>query len=317
VLLLVCGSAIAQAAPIKGPRGTSRDKVLVIGTDGTRWDLVESAMEAGRAPNLARLAQRGFGMPALLKYQPPEALTISEVGWCSIATGVWPAKHGVFGYYINEDPGQATKNGYPDFLSRLEQERPKLSTFVASDWPNISLHEHGGPIFGDQIDAKHAVFAPGTIPGYDGGDQEVTDAAARYLRKGDPDAGFVYLGVVDEAAHLSGSATPAYSDEIAATDRRIGKLMRAVRSRPRRESWTVIVTTDHGEQNLDYPSAFSHGFGSTLERTSFIVAAGAGISRKQPADSVHVVDIAPTVATRLGIGVDPGWKLDGASFARR
>ena len=47
---------------------------------------------------------------------------------------------------------------------------------------------------------------------------EVTDAATRYLRRGDPDAGFVYLGLVDETAHLVGSATPAYADAIATTD---------------------------------------------------------------------------------------------------
>ena len=133
-------------------------------------------------------------MPSLLAYQPPEAATLSEVGWSSIATGVWPAKHGVRGIFVNNDPGQATKNGYPDFLTRVEQVRPGLSTFLASNWANIGRHENGGPIFGDRIDARYALAAPGTIEGWDQADQEVTDVAARYLREGDPDAGFVYLG---------------------------------------------------------------------------------------------------------------------------
>lgn len=314
---LVCApSSVAARAKLKGPPGTSRDKVLVIGTDGTRWDKIQEARLAGRAPNLARLANHGFGVPSLLRYQPPAALTLSEVGWCSIATGVWPGKHGVRGYRINMDPLQATKNGYEDFLTKAEEERPQLSTFVASDWDNIALHRNGGPIFSDAIDARFTVSPPGSIAGYDEGDEQVTRAAVRYLRKGSPDAGFVYLGVVDEAAHIIGSATPGYLDAIEATDARIGRLVRALRSRPRRERWTILVTTDHGERNLSSGTLFSHGFGSTLERTSFVIASGAGIPRQEPA-SARIVDIAPTVLSRLGIKVKPAWRLDGRSLASR
>ncbi len=64
-------SALALAAPpafgqepLAGPAGTSLNKVLVIGTDGTRWDLVQAAIKAGHAPNLARLQPGGL-RPAL------------------------------------------------------------------------------------------------------------------------------------------------------------------------------------------------------------------------------------------------------------
>ena len=55
VLVLGAGPALA-----KPPVASSLDKVLVIGTDGTRWDLLRDAMRDGRAPNLARLARQGF-----------------------------------------------------------------------------------------------------------------------------------------------------------------------------------------------------------------------------------------------------------------
>jgi hypothetical protein len=290
--------------------------VLVIGTDGTRWDLVRQAMAAGQAPNLRRLAEQGIGGPTLLPYAPPQALTLSEVGWSTIATGAGPAKHGVNGAFLNNDPRQSTKNGYLDFLTRAESVHPALSTFLASDWPNIGLHEHGGPIFGDGIDARHALAAEDTVDSYDKDDQEVTDTSARYLRDGNPDAGFVYLGVVDETAHNVGSATPAYRTAIAATDRRIGQLVTAIRARPSygRERWTVIVTTDHGQQNLDTPSQLSHGGGSDLERTSFVVAAGTGIPRAVVNPAPGVVDVAPTVLHQLGLATNPAWNLDGSSF---
>jgi hypothetical protein len=315
-LAAAVGAAPAHAAPLQGPRGTSYLKVLVIGTDGTRWDLVRQAMDNGQAPNLRRLAQQGLGGPTLLPYAPPQALTLSEVGWSTIATGAGPAKHGVNGLFLNNDPRQSTKNGYLDFLSRVESLRPSLSTFLASDWANIGLHENGGPIFGDGIDARHTLAADDTVASYEKDDQDVTDTSARYLRDGDPDAGFVYLGVVDETAHNIGSATPAYRAEIAATDRRIGQLVGAIRARPSygRERWTVIVTTDHGQQNLDTPSQFSHGGGSDLERTSFVVAAGTGIPKGVVKAAPGVVDIAPTVLHQLGLATDPAWNLDGSSF---
>jgi hypothetical protein len=113
-----------------------------------------------------------------------------------------------------------------------------------------------------------------------------------------------------------GSATPTYRTAIAATDRRIGQLVSAIRARPSygRERWTVIVTTDHGQQNLDSPSQFSHGGGSDLERTSFVVAAGPGIPKGVVKPAPGVVDVAPTVLHQLGLGVDPAWRLDGSSF---
>ena len=318
MLALLSVPGAAHGAPsLAGPPGASASKVLVIGTDGTRIDLVQRLVAAGRAPRLASLGTEGFAVPSLLAYQPPEAATLSEVGWSSIATGVWPAKHGVRGIFVNNDPGQATKNGYPDFLTRLEQVRPGLSTFLVSNWANIGRHENGGPIFGDRIDARYALAAPGTIEGWDQADQEVTDVAARYLREGDPDAGFVYLGVVDEVAHLAGSRTPRYLQAIEDTDRRIGQLLTAIRARPTylSERWAVIVTTDHGQQDLDYPSNTSHGFGSDLERTSFVAAAGFGLARAPAFADIRIVDIAPTVFARLGLRIDPAWNLDGRAFA--
>ena len=253
---LAATPALSQAATT----GSNLDKVLVIGTDGTRWDLVKAAIRSGRAPNLARLSRQGFARPAPLDYGP-NVLTLSEVGWSSIASGVWPGKHGVDGRKFNMDPGQATKNGYLDFITRIETAAPSLDTYLASDWVNIGTTENGGPIFGSAMDARFNVaIAEEKLELWNAGDVKVTQAASRRLRSAGADASFVYLGLVDETAHLVGSATPAYADAIATTDRRIGQLIRAVRSRPSYpfESWTILVTTDHGQRALDEPSIASH-----------------------------------------------------------
>jgi hypothetical protein len=273
-------------------------------------------MKAGRAPNLVRLRRQGFGQPSLLRYGP-NTLTLSEVGWSSIASGVWEDKHGVDGSKLNMDPGQATKNGYLDFLTRIENRRSRLSTFLASDWDNIGLPLNGGPIFGSAMDANFAARVPAeTIDNWNRGDVAVTAAAERYLRRGDPDAGFVYLGLVDETAHLAGSATPTYAAAIRTTDKRIGRLLRAVRARPTYpfESWTILVTTDHGQRPLSEPSILSHVGKTKLELTSFVFGTGPGLTArvKKPL----VVDISPTVLHQLGLRVPRSWNLDGHTLSK-
>ena len=315
VLALVAPPALAQSAPLQGPDGTSLEKVLVIGMDGTRWDRLRAAMRAGRAPNLARLARQGFARSSRLDYGPG-VLTISEVGWSSVASGVWPGKHGVNGTKANRDPLQATKNGFLDFLTRAEQGRPELSTFIASDWDNLGLAQNGGPIFGTAMDANFAArVTVETLAAWDAGDEQVTRAAVRYLRNGNPDVGFAYLGVVDETAHLAGSATSSYDRAIARTDRRVGRLLRAISSRASYpfESWTVLVTTDHGQRPLSEPSPVSHFDDSRLERTVFVIGAGAALRSVRRATTV---DVLPTVLRPVGVAIDPAWNLDGRALQR-
>ena len=308
--------ALAQTAPLQGPDGTSLDKVLVIGVDGTRWDRLRAAMRAGRAPNLALLARQGFAASSRLNYGPG-IITISEVGWSSVASGVWPAKHGVNGTRANTDPLQATKNGFLDFLTRAEQGRTALSTFIASDWDNLGLPENGGPIFGTAMDANFAArVTENTVAAWDAGDEQVARETVRYLRRGNPDVGFAYFGVVDEAAHVLGSATPSYDRAIARTDRRIGRLLRTIWNRPSYpfESWTILVTTDHGQRPLTEGSIVSHFSDSRLERTVFVIGAGAGLRSVRRATTV---DVLPTVLRQAGVTIDPAWRLDGRALQAR
>jgi type I phosphodiesterase/nucleotide pyrophosphatase len=314
VRVWIC-AALALLA-LAAPASADVNKVLVIGTDGTRWDLLQQQMRAGKADNMARLAKRGFGRPSTLLYGP-NTLTLSEVGWSSIASGVWEDKHGVDGTKLNMDPGQATKNGYLDFLTRVERARPRLNTYLASDWDNIGLPLNGGPIFGTAMDVNFAARVPAeTIENWDRGDIAVMKAAERRLRHGDPDVSFVYLGVVDETAHLAGSATPTYTDAIATTDGRIGRLLRAIRARPSYafESWTILVVTDHGERPLSEPSLVAH-FGKTeLELTSFVLGSGPGLTAR--VRRPLVVDINPTVLHQVGVPVKRSWNLDGHSLSK-
>jgi hypothetical protein len=157
---------------------------------------------------------------------------------------VWEDKHGINGTKGNKDPGQATKNGYLDFLTRLEQGRPSLSTFIASDWDNIALPLNGGPIFGTAMDAKLAVrVTTESLAAWDAGDEAVTRGgralpAARQPRR--------RLRVPRGRRRERPSGRLGDTDlhpRHRHDDGRIGRLLAAIRARPSYpfESWTILV----------------------------------------------------------------------------
>lgn len=68
-------------------------KVVVIGLDGMAWHVLDKLFEWGVMPNLQILAQKSL-KGTLRSTIPPE----SPPAWTSIATGVNPGKHGIFGF---------------------------------------------------------------------------------------------------------------------------------------------------------------------------------------------------------------------------
>ena len=55
--------------------------------------------------------------------------SVSGPAWSSMLTGVWPAKHGVTN---NKFTGKRYDE-FPDFLTRIEQVRPDLSTAAIAE----------------------------------------------------------------------------------------------------------------------------------------------------------------------------------------
>lgn len=85
-----------RTAPAK-PKARS-GRVVVLGFDGVDPRLVERFIQAGRLPQMARLAQEGFFSP-MASTSPPN----SPVAWSTFASGRDPSEHGVFGF-LKRDP---------------------------------------------------------------------------------------------------------------------------------------------------------------------------------------------------------------------
>ncbi|MET8868524.1 alkaline phosphatase family protein [Nonomuraea sp. NPDC004580] len=297
------------------------NKVLVVGMDGLRYD----RLVALGAPVLTGLMSSGAYGTSKLPYgeagtprtespgevvpkspEPVEAgrviasRTDSGPGWSSIATGVWPDKHGVVDNAFT-DPRFLK---YPDFLTRAALARPGLATAAFFSWDALAEHGAFGPAIG------HRFVLDGYTVGWSAADAQVTAAAVRHLADGDPGAVFVYLGDTDEVAHALGPHCPEYAAALHTQDAQLGRLLDTIRARPSyaSESWTVLVTTDHG-----HVDAGGHGGTSDEERTVFVVLNRLGHDLGGRAlGAPRLVDVAPTALGALGVPVDPSWNLDGA-----
>ncbi|WP_308346910.1 alkaline phosphatase family protein [Streptomyces sp. ISL-66] len=300
--LAVAATATALLATTLGAHAATADeaaatvgKVLVIGIDGTVLDRVKAA----NAPHLNGLMAQGLTARSTL-YANPMATTSSGPGWSTIATGVWPDKHGV------RDNSFSGKNytAHPDFLTRIENAKPALNTYAAADWEPITSTDQNGPIFSAKVDKRLSL--KGDRDGYGGEDPKIAAAAAAELRDQNPDAAFVYFGEIDHAGHSSGAASQEYLNTIARVDKLVGQLLTAVQARPTygQENWKVLVTTDHG-----HTDAGGHG-GSTLqERGTFVIAKGAGIPAGSVRSDVKLVDVAATALAQVGVA--SGSAVDG------
>ncbi|MBB5869710.1 hypothetical protein F4553_003089 [Allocatelliglobosispora scoriae] len=273
---LVATAPTAHAAPLT-------KKVLVVGMDGLNWAKVVDAT----APTLDSLAAGGTLGESLL-YCSPVAASSSGPGWSTIATGVWPDKHGV------KDNTFAGKQyaTYPDFLTRLEQTDPSLSTLSILDW--AVLHTQG--TFGPAIDTR--ITYDGDANGYVGEDAKVTTDAVQQLRYSDPDATFVYLGNTDVVAHASGTGT-AYRTAIEKQDAQLAQMLAAISARPTyaTEDWLIVVTTDHGHNN---PGGGHGGCGVDAERRTWVLAKGTGHTAGLRPIDTKLADVAGTVFAHLG-----------------
>jgi Type I phosphodiesterase / nucleotide pyrophosphatase len=264
--------------------------VLVIGVDGVRFDLL--------GPEVTPVTW-GFGRDGFLGPVPIDESTPTWSGpcWATIVTGCGVDGHGITG---NDLTGHRLAE-HPDFVTLAT--RAGLPTLLAvSAWPPLALAEDGGPLFAEATRREFVAVPERSVAGWDAADEAVTELVTQILA-GDgplgplgPRLSFVYLGAVDAAGHVLGAGS-AYREAARAADRRVGRLLSAVRSRPAfaDEGWTIVVVTDHG--HLDQGG---HGGREPEVATAWAAAAGLGIAPGGPPLITRQTEVAPLVLAALG-----------------
>ncbi len=284
----------AQALGEEGEPDVKEAKVLIIGIDGVRIDVLKQVS----TPNIDELIREGVLFDKAQTRMP----TVSGPGWSSMLTSVWSDKHGVKGnQFKNKNYEQ-----YPDFLTRLEQIDPEFSTYSATTWPPLSDTLSGGPLVSDSVDIKQRFN--GDDIGYPAADSQAIEISAKYISQQDPDAAFVYIGNPDVVAHRLGPLTEEYRQALVKADAYVGQLIQAIRNRPTYagEDWLILISTDHGHVDEG-----GHGGSSKIEKNIFVLASGPSVRQEASEIPAYIVDVAVTAMNHLGISIKEGWNLDG------
>jgi predicted AlkP superfamily pyrophosphatase or phosphodiesterase len=265
----------------------ARPKLLVVGIDGARADVMARVAERGDG-GLARLVRRGAWSFAARSAR----ITVSGPAWASALTGTWIEKHGI----RDHDFRDHRLADFPHFLGRVRRAAPASRTASIVNWAPINSH----------LLDRNAVDVAEEHPR----DELVCRRATALLREdADLDALFVHLDEVDVAGHHTGYHrwSPFYVRAARRADAMLATFLDAIAARPTRgeEAWLVVTLADHGGR------WFGHGADVPANARVHFVAGGDGVV-PGPLRTAAIVDLAPTCLAHLGIAVEPGWDLDGA-----
>lgn len=296
-------------------------RVLIIGIDGCRRDVLEQTIENGKAPHLGKIAAEGHacwnmeaGGQMLGRLNQP---TISGPGWSTLFTGVFADKHGVRGNGPKFTAGNF--KDHPHFFRYLREAKPQawLGSIVGDTWPEVNtilIAGSGEKLTNDLTIVPNEVVMEGD-KSRKLNDANVAKEAARCLREQNPDVLFLHFLDVDHAGHQFGFSmeTPPYVSALEKLDTLVGEVMAAMHERAqfKEESWMIVVTTDHGGINR------GHGGQSPEERKIFAFFNGPGINPGEEREGkVFQSLITPTVLNFLGLPIKPEWGFESGPLQR-
>ena len=125
-------------------------RLLVVGLDGGDWEIIDSLLEQGKLPHLARLIDEG-ARAKLLSISP----MLSPVIWTTIATGLEPSRHGILDFLV-EDPEDGSKQPVtsaqrtaPTFWELLS--RNGVDVGIVGWWASWPADPVGGYLVSDRL----------------------------------------------------------------------------------------------------------------------------------------------------------------------
>ena len=278
------GDAVAQVAA--GPT-----QVLLIGVDGINLDVI---LSDPTNVNFRRLMNQGVtGVTSMVGHT-----TLSGPSWTTILAGVWDNKSGVINNIFNPAP----YDSWPTVFNLLEYHDPAINTTVVADWGFITDIAGAGGYPADTINFVSQVEGD---TNWSKTDAEVTADTVALIGATNPTTSnflFSYLVQVDEASHQHGASSPEYAEAVHRADTDLGQILDAVSQweNATGEDWTVLLTTDHGQQP---GSPFGHGFQTPVETASFVIADFAGDDANDGRQNLaySTADITPTILELFGV----------------
>ena len=273
------GGAPAAPEPIRTPEGTggvnaleTLDKpyVVLVSFDGFRHDYLTRY----DTPSFDQVADTGGGADALIPVYP----SLTFPSHYSIATGLYPERHGIVGNRFF-DPGRGETYDYRNTATVQD------GTWYGGE-PIWVTAETQGMVAAAMLFVGTEAAVGGVRPTfwtpYDarGSYRERVDQVVAWLTlpaHARPHLITLYFSAVDAAGHDAGPASPAVEGAVGQVDDALGRLLDGLGTLPYGDQVSVVLVSDHGMGSVDPDLVTDLGEIADLRNTRVVVT-GPGVN---------------------------------------
>ena len=255
----------------------TRSPTILILIDGLRPD----ALSKAEVPTINNILQRSVHTFQARTVYPSVTLPCIT----SIFLGVPQDVHGTIGNFWNSTDWPA-----PGLIDLIKQSGGKTAAFY--NWEQLRDISRPGSL-DTSVCLNHAE-SPDLVLGES--DNQVVDVAISFTSSSWFDFCFVYLGCLDTAGHRHGWMSPEYLQTLKNADQCIGRLIKSVPA-----SAHVVIASDHGGHD------HAHGSEIPEDMSVPLIISSGKLKPGQCVSPVSILDIAPTVASLLGLSAPKEW----------
>ncbi len=290
LLAVACGRAPQQEAAAPAAAAPAAQSLLLITIDTLRADRVGAyGYRPARTPAIDALAARGVRFERAYSPAP-----ITLPAHATIMTGRNPPGHG------SRHNGMRIDLSVPTVADTMRRAGFVTAGFVGA----FPLDRRFGTIKGFQTYGDRMPRGPQGRPASERPGREVADEAVAWLSAHQAERFFLWVHLFEPHAPYGDAAdrrpvASRYDDEVAESDRQVGRVIEALGSAG--AATLITVASDHGEAFGEHGENSHSVFVYDTTLRVPLVIAGPGVRKSVVGTAVGLVDLAPTWLAHLGV----------------